>query len=606
MGSSRRSSPPWHTRLEARLLSFVTVVTAVSVGAMLIAANRVITASALERNAHDQNAAKAAFDRLIEQRQAFARSQGRLITELPVFRAHLSEPQLANDNATIEALAEQYRRSTASDFLLVADAHSAWLGEAGWPGEEKPNWSLLTHGTPLDGRGHSALVAVSDGLYLVVMEPALFIDEMLGWLAVGYRLDDEFAKDLARITHADVNLIADGRLRASSLDSAARAAVASLIEAGALGSADWLSLGDTRYSGREYPLSHGQDGGGPSLLLLKNWQPTQALLDRVQARLLLIGLAAFALAVGGTTVFCRRAARPLRDVVEAAHQITQGDWTRRVPVRGSSEAVDMATAFNGMTSTLTALNAQLATEKARAVEAGRAKDQLLSNMSHELRTPLNGIIGMTTLAMTTELTGEQREYLDAVDANAAALLAMVDGVLDFATIEASGVTLQPAVFDLRESLEECRQTVSPAVAAKGLSLTFEVDHTVPAAIVGDERRLRQIALNLLGNAVKFTPAGNVSLHASLDRATGDDVTLHVEVRDTGVGIPDDKREQIFQPFAQADGSMTRQYGGTGLGLSVCARLVAAMGGRIWFESEPGAGSRFHFTVRLGLRGPVRD
>jgi signal transduction histidine kinase len=579
-------------------LLFVTVVTGVSVAAMLGAADRVITSSALERNAQDQNAAKAAFDRLIEQRQAFARSQSRLIAELPVFRAHLSEPLLARDGATIEALAQQYRASAASDFLLVADPHFSWLGLANWPGGTPPTWSLLTNGASQDTAGHSALVALADGLYLVVLEPALFIEEVLGWLAVGYRLDDGFARDLARITHADVNLIADGRLRASSLDAAPRAAVDSRLHSGAPTSGDWLWLDDTRYSGREYRLAPEQRGPGPSLLLLKNWRPTQSLLDGVQAQLLLIGLAAFVLAVGGTTVFCRRAARPLRDVVEAAHEITQGDWTRRVPVRGSSEAVDMATAFNGMTSTLTALNAQLTTEKARAVEAGRAKDQLLSNMSHELRTPLNGIIGMTALAMTTELTGEQREYLDAVDANAAALLAMVEGVLDFATIEAGDVTLQPAVFDLRELLEKCRETVLPVAAAKGLSLTLEVDGIVPAAIVGDEGRLRQIVLHLLGNAVKFTHAGAVSLRAAVEGGVGDEVMLHVEVRDTGIGIPDDKREQIFQPFAQADGSMTRQYGGTGLGLSICARLVAAMGGRIWFESAPGQGSTFHFTATV--------
>ena len=332
---SRRLPAPWHTRLEARLLLFVTVVTGVSVAAMLGAADRVITSSALERDAQDQNAAKAAFDRLIEQRQAFARSQSRLIAELPVFRAHLSEPVLARDGATIEALAQQYRASAASDFLLVADPHIEWLGLANWPGGNPPTWSLLTNGASQDTAGHSALVALADGLYLVVLEPAHFIEEVLGWLAVGYRLDDGFAKDLARITHADVNLIADGRLRASSLDSASRAAVEGLIDSSARASGDWLWLGDTRYSGRAYPLAPERAGPGPSLLLLKNWRPTQALLDRVQARLLLIGLAAFVLAVGGTTVFCRRATRPLRDVVEAAHEITQGDWTRRVPVRGT-------------------------------------------------------------------------------------------------------------------------------------------------------------------------------------------------------------------------------------------------------------------------------
>ena len=232
--------------------------------------------------------------------------------------------------------------------------------------------------------------------------------------------------------------------------------------------------------------------------------------------------------------------------------------------------------------------------------ASRAKDQLLSNVSHELRTPLNGIMGMTMLALSTDLTGEQREYLDAVDANAAALLTMVDDVLDFARIDAGDLMLQPARFDLHQCLEAWRRSVSPAASAKGLALSLEVEPVVPAAVVADETRLRQVALNLLGNAVKFTSSGAVSLHATLEPAVGAAVVLHVEVRDTGIGIPADKQEQIFQPFAQADGSMTRQFGGTGLGLSIASRLVAAMGGRIWFESEPGVGSRFHFTATLDL------
>jgi signal transduction histidine kinase len=297
-------------------------------------------------------------------------------------------------------------------------------------------------------------------------------------------------------------------------------------------------------------------------------------------------------------VFCRRAARPLRDVVEAAHEITQGDWTRRVPVRGSSEAVAMASAFNEMTGTLTALNTQLAAEKARAVDAGRAKDQLLSNMSHELRTPLNGIMGMTALALTTDLTAEQREYLDAVDASAASLLALVEDVLDFARMDAGEVVLRSAPFNLRNCLEGCQRATAPAAAAKGLALSCAIDPAVPAVVSGDEARLRQVVLILLGNAVKFTPAGSVSLRASVE-PPGGGARLRVAVQDTGIGVAADQREHIFRPFAQADGSTTRKYGGAGLGLSLAARLVAAMGGALDVDSEPGNGSCFHFTLRLG-------
>jgi signal transduction histidine kinase len=333
-------------------------------------------------------------------------------------------------------------------------------------------------------------------------------------------------------------------------------------------------------------------------LLLKDWQPTQALLDQVHTRLLLIGLAAFSLAVAGSTVFSRRAARPLRDVVEAAHEITQGEWARRVPVRGSSEAVAMATAFNDMTANLTALNKELSAAKSRAEDASRAKDQFLANVSHELRTPLNGIIGMTTLALDTHLTGEQRDYLETVESSSAALLALVNDVLDFAKIDAGALTLDPVPFDLRSCLEQSRKMLAVPADRKGLALTFDIDSDLPTFVVGDEGRLRQVLLNLLGNAVKFTNAGTVALRVRAE-AAGDHITLRVDVSDTGIGIPKAKQEQIFQPFVQADGSTTRQYGGTGLGLTISARLIAMMGGRIWLESEPGVGTQFHFTAVLG-------
>jgi signal transduction histidine kinase len=598
-------STPWRARLETRLLLFVTLVTGVAVVAMLVAANRVITAGAVERTHEDQDAAKQAFDRLLERRGEFATSQSRLVTELPVFRAHLSDPRIAGDQATIQALADQYRSSVAADFLLVASADGTWLGRSHWPGAAAPDWITLT-GTPRPGGWDSrrGLVALPDGVYLVVLEPARFVDEVLGWMAIGYRLDDRLALELAGITRADVNIVAGGRLWSSSLAGGPRRAMADTVAAGAI-AGDWTNLGATHYSSRHYPLDTTSRAGAASLVLLIDWTPTQELIDELQTRLIWIGAAAFLLAVAGATVFSRRAARPLRDVVDAAREITRGEWTRRVPVRGSSEAATMAVAFNEMTGTLTTLNTELTTARDRAERASRAKDQFLANMSHELRTPLNGIMGMTTVVLDTPMSDEQREYMSIIDTSARGLLSIVNDVLDFAKIDAEALRLEPAPFDARACFEHTRALLSPLASARALELVYDIDPGLPTRLVGDETRLRQILLNLAGNAIKFTPAGfvRVGVRASLD-ASVDEVVLHVEVQDTGIGIPRDRQTAIFEPFVQADGSSTRRYGGTGLGLTICARLVALMGGKLSVVSEPGAGSTFAFSVRMRSVGSV--
>ncbi|HET9266790.1 MAG TPA: ATP-binding protein [Vicinamibacterales bacterium] len=593
-------STPWRARLETRLLLFVTLVTGAAVLGMQLAAHRIITAGAVERTHEDQDAAKQAFDRLLERRGEFATSQSRLITELPVFRAHLSDPRVAADQATIQALADQYRASVAADFLLVATSDGTWLGRSNWPATDAPDWATLIGASgPERSSGQRGLVTLRDGVYLVVIEPARFVDEVLGWMAIGYRLDDRLALELAGITRADVNIVANGHVWSSSLAGAARRAMTTTVEAGAT-TQEWLDLGDARYSSRRYPLDTAAGVGGASLILLIDWTPTQALIDELSTRLIWIGLAAFLLGVIGAIVFSRRAARPLRDVVKAAREITGGDWTRRVPVRGTSEAATMAVAFNEMTATLTALNAQLTTAKERAEHASKAKDQFLANMSHELRTPLNGIMGMTTLLGDTPMSDEQREYASLIDASAQTLLSIVNDVLDFAKIDAGALHVDPAPFDPRACFEHTRAVLQPLVGPKPVALLYEVDPGMPAELVGDEMRLRQILLNLGGNAIKFTPSGRVRVRASASAADdrSGDVVLQVEVSDTGIGIPAERQAAIFEPFVQADGSSTRRYGGTGLGLTICARLVALMGGTISVVSTPGAGSTFAFSVRM--------
>lgn len=493
---------------------------------------------------------------------------------------------------TIEAQLQELHALVGYDLLAVSD----WKGRAMAAVEFQGN-EVRTAQLP-DMVPEGALMESGGVLYEMTSTPIAIGGEQIGELRLGSRFD------LARYHLAgETALLRNGRVLRATLPASAWPAVEQQVKQRCTKPDAECEINRGGEIVLVLPIHETHLGPGYQLLAFRSLdQAVKEFSAGWMGILGKVGAGGVILALLFTAATSRSVSKPLRDLVA---QIGQGERTNEFPDRiAAGDAVaelhSLAETFNRVVAAERRSRGELKDAKIAAESANRAKTEFLANISHELRTPMNGVLGLTDLLLDTSLEQEQREYAAMVHRSAQALLVIINDILDFSHLDAGKMILTPAPFDLRQTVQEVLALFDAVVASKGLKLNLHYRVGAPSMLLGDVVRIRQVMTNLVGNAVKFTERGTIDVEVECPGSTASEALMKVEVRDTGIGIAPGDLELIFEKFTQADGSMTRRYGGTGLGLSLVKELVDLMAGSIAVKSEVGRGSVFTVTFRLPL------
>ena len=539
------------------------------------------------------------YQRFTTRHQDLLTTQARAIAETAHLKATLNIPDV--DHETVQVVTESLLDVANPDILFVVNDSGEVLGNANV--EKQFLHNIVNYDDVQQALSGQLVIntwSTPSGVYRIAIAPSAIGGNVFGAVIVGYQLDNAQAiQELNDVTGSSVQFHRADKNEAQD----PTLTVTTAIDGIPITSIENIPLYEFSNQNRRLLFANIKiPGSETSILLLKELDAAASSIDPIKIAVAAGSVIAILLGLLISNFLALKVSRPITSLTDAASRFGKGEFSTRVTKESDDEVGVLAETFNLMANDISTTQKNLLASKEAAEAANRAKSDFLAKMSHEIRTPMNGVIGITELLLRTNLSEKQQKFGETITRSANSLLTIINDILDFSKIEAGKLELEHVEFDLKEIVEDTVDLLKEIASNKGINLVSKFQHATPLFVFGDPNRLRQVLNNLIHNAIKFTEKGDVTIQAQIKRPHNSTLKIEVtfEVIDTGIGISEKNQIKIFNSFAQADDSTTREYGGTGLGLTICQQLVNLMGGSIEINSKPGKGSNFNFRLQFKL------